>query len=89
VLGLGYLASGIVVALVITATAIGDHLSQPPSDGGLGLGATATSLIFFAALIGVVGYLSMTNGEVIHDGSDGPAATDRRRRRDTGRYGLL
>jgi hypothetical protein len=39
---------------------IGDYLSQPTADGGLGLGATLTSLIFFAAIIAVVVYLSVT-----------------------------
>jgi uncharacterized membrane-anchored protein len=91
VLGLGYLVSGIVVAVVITATAvawrlglhpvlafwiiyvltrplgasIGDYLSQSPTDGGLGLGATVTSLIFFAGIILTVAYLAVTKADVV------------------------
>ena len=48
---------------------IGDYLSQPASDGGLGLGATVTSMIFFGAIIGLVIYLSVTKADVI-TGSD-------------------
>ena len=112
VLGLGYLVAGIVVAVVITATAlawrlglhpvlafwiiyvltrplgasIGDYLSQPSADGGLGLGATLTSLIFFAGIIAVVVYLSVTKADVIRGGAVADEETDRR---ETGRGGLL
>ncbi|WP_329048290.1 hypothetical protein OG738_38035 [Amycolatopsis sp. NBC_01488] len=44
---------------------LGDYLSQPSSQGGLGLGATVTSLIFVAAIIGTVVYLSATKADVI------------------------
>ena len=90
VLGLGYLVSGVGVAVVIAATAvgwrlglhpvlafwiiyvltrplgasIGDYLSQPTADGGLGLGTTITSLIFLAAIAGIVGYLAVTKRDV-------------------------
>jgi uncharacterized membrane-anchored protein len=37
---------------------IGDYLSQPKADGGLGLGTTTTSLIFLSAIAGVVAYLT-------------------------------
>jgi uncharacterized membrane-anchored protein len=58
---------------------IGDYLSQPVSDGGLGLGATTTSLIFFAGIIGIVVYLSATRADVIagaptHHGRPAPVA---------------
>jgi uncharacterized membrane-anchored protein len=66
---------------------IGDYLSQPTADGGLGLGATLTSLIFFAGIIAVVLYLSVTKADVIRgDAVPDPEETDRR---ETGRRGLL
>ena len=55
---------------------IGDYLSQPTTDGGLGLGATLTSLIFFAGIIAVVAYLSVTKADVIR--GDAPPTTRRR-----------
>jgi len=39
---------------------IGDLLSQAPADGGLGLGTVITSVIFLAAILGLVIYLSVT-----------------------------
>ncbi len=39
---------------------IGDYLSSAQGDGGLGLGTTATSFIFLAAILGLVAYLSVT-----------------------------
>jgi uncharacterized membrane-anchored protein len=39
---------------------LGDLLSQPRSDGGLGLGTIVTSLIFLAAILGMVVYLTVT-----------------------------
>ena len=39
---------------------IGDYLSQPKADGGLGLGTTTTSVIFLAAIGIVVAYLTKT-----------------------------
>jgi uncharacterized membrane-anchored protein len=50
---------------------LGDYLSQPSSLGGLGLGATMTSLIFVAAIVVTVVYLSATKADVI----SGEAAT--------------
>jgi uncharacterized membrane-anchored protein len=50
---------------------LGDYLSQPSSLGGLGLGATVTSLIFVAAIVVTVVYLSATKADVI----PGEAAT--------------
>jgi uncharacterized membrane-anchored protein len=44
---------------------IGDYLSQPSSQGGLGLGATVTSVIFVAGILGIVTYLSVTKADVI------------------------
>ncbi|HEY8319268.1 MAG TPA: hypothetical protein VIG76_10590 [Amnibacterium sp.] len=39
---------------------LGDFLSQARTDGGLGLGTTATSGIFLAAILALVTYLSVT-----------------------------
>ena len=39
---------------------LGDYLSQPVADGGLGLGTTVTSFLFLAAILGVVSYLAIS-----------------------------
>jgi uncharacterized membrane-anchored protein len=39
---------------------IGDLLSQPRADGGIGLGAAATSALFLATILGLVIYLTVT-----------------------------
>jgi uncharacterized membrane-anchored protein len=39
---------------------IGDYLSQPTKNGGLGLGTTGTSVIFLAAISTLVAYLAIT-----------------------------
>ncbi len=44
---------------------IGDYLSQSSSQGGLGLGATVTSLIFVVGIVGLVTYLAITKADVI------------------------
>lgn len=44
---------------------IGDYLSQPKADGGLGLGTTTTSLIFLTAIAVVVAYLTQTKKDQI------------------------
>lgn len=38
--------------------AIGHWMSQPTTDGGLGLGATVTSLIFLTTILALVVYLT-------------------------------
>ncbi|HTF54237.1 MAG TPA: hypothetical protein VK735_42900 [Pseudonocardia sp.] len=50
---------------------IGDYLSQPSSQGGLGLGATVTSLVFVVGILGIVTYLSVTKADVIRSASAG------------------
>jgi uncharacterized membrane-anchored protein len=91
VLGLGYLVTGIIVAVMITIAAvawrlglnpvlafwiiyiltrplgasIGDGLSQPTSQGGLGVGATATSFGFIGGILVLVTYLTITRADVI------------------------
>jgi uncharacterized membrane-anchored protein len=39
---------------------LGDWLSQPRHDGGLGLGTVVTSVLFLAAILGVVVFLTIT-----------------------------
>jgi uncharacterized membrane-anchored protein len=58
---------------------IGDYLSQPSSLGGLGLGATVTSLIFLVGIFGIVTYLSVTKADAIPSAAavDTDEATER------------
>ena len=44
---------------------LGDYLSQPKSSGGLGIGTTATSVIFLIAIAAVVAYLTSSKVDVI------------------------
>ncbi len=44
---------------------IGDFLSQARADGGLGLGPTETSYLFLAAILALVGYLTVTRKDEI------------------------
>ncbi|MBN9630765.1 MAG: hypothetical protein J0I18_09175 [Actinobacteria bacterium] len=51
------------IAYVLTrplGASLGDLLSQPTADGGLGFGTIVTSLIFLAAILALVVYLSVT-----------------------------
>jgi uncharacterized membrane-anchored protein len=51
------------IAYVLTrplGASLGDGLSQPRADGGLGLGTTVTSLVFLAVILAVVSYLAVT-----------------------------
>jgi uncharacterized membrane-anchored protein len=51
------------IAYILTrplGASLGDYLSQPRADGGLGLGTTLTSLLFLGAILVVVVYLSLT-----------------------------
>jgi len=51
------------IAYVLTrplGASLGDGLAQPHTDGGLGLGTTWTSVLFLAAILAVVIYLSVT-----------------------------
>jgi len=43
---------------------IGDYLSSPRSEGGLGLGTTVTSAVFLIAIIAVVTFLTLTRTDV-------------------------
>ena len=44
---------------------IGDYMSQPKADGGLGLGTTVTSFIFLGVILALVVYLAVTKVDVI------------------------
>ena len=55
---------------------IGDYLSQPSTEGGLGWGATLTSVVFFVAIIGAVIYLAVTKSDVIEAGTGTDAQPD-------------
>jgi len=51
------------IAYVLTrplGASLGDGFAQPRTDGGLGLGTTWTSVLFLAAILAVVGYLTVT-----------------------------
>ncbi len=45
---------------------LGDLLSQPTSHGGIGLGATTTSIIFLGGIFIIVTYLSLTKRDTIN-----------------------
>ncbi|MFE3827825.1 hypothetical protein [Streptomyces sp. NPDC059092] len=55
------------IAYVLTrplGASLGDYLSQPRADGGLGLGAVGTSVLFLAVILGLVVFLSRTERDV-------------------------
>ncbi|MFF4826411.1 COG4705 family protein [Streptomyces sp. NPDC001312] len=56
------------IAYILTrplGASIGDYLSQPSADGGLGLGTVMTSALFLLVILGLVVYLSATRRDVI------------------------
>lgn len=56
------------IAYVLTrplGASVGDLLSQDVADGGLGLGATTTSVIFLIAILAAVSYLSLSKRDQI------------------------
>ncbi|MET9125944.1 hypothetical protein [Streptomyces sp. NPDC004528] len=55
------------IAYVLTrplGASIGDYLSQPTGDGGLGLGTVVTSVLFLAVILAMVVYLSVTRKDI-------------------------
>ncbi|HEV8103655.1 MAG TPA: hypothetical protein VGP69_07970 [Gaiellaceae bacterium] len=55
------------IAYILTrplGASLGDYLSQPRHDGGLGLGTTVTSFLFLGAIVVVVAFLSITRKDV-------------------------
>lgn len=72
------------IAYILTrplGASIGDYLSQPRKAGGLALGTTETSVIFLAAILAVVVFLSITKKDRIEGdlqpGRAGAAGSDR------------
>ncbi|WP_206869225.1 hypothetical protein [Clostridium zeae] len=58
------------IAYVLTrplGASLGDFMSQPKSLGGLGLGATVTSIIFLTAILAVVLFLSFTKRDKVEN----------------------
>ena len=58
------------IAYILTrplGASLGDFLSQPKANGGLGLGATVTSAVFLIAILAVVIYLAVTHRDFIAD----------------------
>ncbi|MER6438348.1 hypothetical protein ABT275_18570 [Streptomyces sp. NPDC001185] len=55
------------IAYVLTrplGASIGDYLSQPTGDGGLGLGTVVTSVLFLAVILAMVVYLGVTRKDI-------------------------
>ncbi|WP_310715408.1 COG4705 family protein [Streptomyces lydicus] len=55
------------IAYILTrplGASIGDYLSQPAADGGLGLGTVITSVLFLAVILGSVVFLTVTRRDV-------------------------
>lgn len=55
------------IAYVLTrplGASVGDYLSQPTGDGGLGLGTVVTSVLFLAVILGLVVFLTVTQRDV-------------------------
>ena len=55
------------IAYILTrplGASVGDGLSQPVADGGLGLGTTVTSVIFLAAILGLVAFLQVSKRDL-------------------------
>ena len=50
---------------------IGDYLSQPTGDGGLGLGTVITSALFLAVVLGLVVHLAVPRKDVIEPVAEG------------------
>lgn len=69
------------IAYIMTrplGASLGDFLSQPQENGGLGLGATLTSAIFLAAILATILFLSVTKRDLIVSSSTNEAASRRR-----------
>lgn len=55
------------IAYILTrplGASLGDYLSQPLTDGGMGLGTAVTSFIFLATILGLVIYLTISRKDV-------------------------
>jgi uncharacterized membrane-anchored protein len=55
------------IAYVLTrplGASLGDYLSQPHDQGGLGLGTLGTSALFLSVILGLVVYLTISKGDI-------------------------
>ncbi len=62
------------LAYVLTrpfGASIGDYLSQPAANGGLGLGTVWTSAVFLLAILAAVGYMTLTRFDAIDTPKEG------------------
>ncbi|WEO93883.1 hypothetical protein A6P39_007595 [Streptomyces sp. FXJ1.172] len=63
------------IAYILTrplGASIGDYLSRPTGDGGLGLGSVVTGALFLAVVLGLVVHLSATREEAVRRPADSP-----------------
>ena len=68
------------IAYILTrplGASVGDYLSQPRADGGLGLGTTVTSIIFLLTILTVVAYLTISKVDRIEGGRGAATAPAR------------
>jgi uncharacterized membrane-anchored protein len=66
------------IAYVLTrplGASLGDLLSQPRGDGGLGLGATTTSYVFLGAIVALVGWMTLEQRQTDRQGEPPRPAT--------------
>jgi len=55
------------IAYILTrplGASLGDYLSQPKANGGLGLGTTGTSVIFLIAILAIIVFLAVTKIDI-------------------------
>ncbi|MBO0914943.1 COG4705 family protein [Streptomyces laculatispora] len=63
------------IAYVLTrplGASLGDYLSQPVADGGLGLGTVGTSMLFLLVILGLVVFLTRTRRDVTQEAAVSP-----------------
>ncbi|MER7812608.1 hypothetical protein [Streptomyces sp900116325] len=63
------------IAYVLTrplGASLGDYLSQPVADGGLGLGTVGTSALFLVVILGLVVFLTRTRRDVTKEAAVSP-----------------
>jgi uncharacterized membrane-anchored protein len=56
------------IAYILTrplGASLGDYLSQPASNGGIGLGTVVTNLVFLSAILGLVVYLTLSRKNML------------------------
>ena len=67
------------IAYILTrplGASLGDYLSQPKVNGGLGLGTTVTSVIFLIAILAIIVFLAVT--KIDTNAKSEPAETNQR-----------